>query len=202
MGRKNRFRCAAVLFAMAAFPLVAPTMGRACGVCFDLAGFLSTHPKSIEIALATRAAIEKRVLLDESAWISTKELLGEGNERIALKRVAASRLVEAWTKKIDLAACDGPVTVHFLFISTKETCGIEIRNAEALAQTKPSVRCDVRIVTAKETLAAVLSGRITISAARESGLLIVEGDAKSLPSAALEFAKNSPISNARTIRDR
>jgi hypothetical protein len=181
MYQESRRRFAALLLAIALFVLATPMQGRPCGWCVKLTGFTLSHPRSVEIALATRAAIEKGILHNEAALISTKTMFGEGNGLIALKKVPARRLVEAWTKSPDFADSGGPVTVHFLFISSRETCEIEIRKGVVLSQAKPSERCDLRVVTTKEAMAAILEGRISVSGARELGLLVVEGEDKTLP---------------------
>jgi hypothetical protein len=181
MRKKSRWRCAALLLAMVFLALATPRKGHSCGWCVNLTGFTLGHPRSVEIALATRAAIEKGILRSEAAWISTKAMLGEGNELIALKRVSGRRLVDAWTKSRDFAGCAGPLTVHFLFISSRETCGFEVRKGVVLFQERPTGRSDVRVVTTKETMAAILEGRLSVSEARQLGLLVVEGDGQTLP---------------------
>jgi hypothetical protein len=108
-------------------------------------------------------------------------MFGEGNGLIALRKVPARRLVEAWTKSHDFATSARPVTVHFLFIASREACGIEIRKGVVLFQAKPTDRCDVRVITTKEAMAAILAGRISLSEARKLGLLVMEGEGNTLP---------------------
>jgi hypothetical protein len=181
MRQTSRWWAALVPLAIVFFALAIPRKGHACGFCVNLKGFTLSHPRSIEIAVATRGAIEKGILVNDRAWISTEKVLGEGNSQIALRKVPASRLVEAWAKRHGFADRGGPVTVHFLFIASREACGIEIRKGVVHLQTKPSQRCDLRVVTTKQAMAAILEGRMSLSEARRWGLLVVEGDGPDLP---------------------
>ncbi len=164
-----------LLLAVALLVLAAPIKGHSCSCCVSLADFTLSHPRSLEIALATRAAIEKGLVPDETRWISTR-VLGEDGELVAIRKLSARRLVEAWMKGRGFTDSAGPMTVHFLFISSRESCGIELRQGEVLFQAKPSPRCDARVLTTKETLAAMLEGRMSLATARELGLLVVEGE--------------------------
>jgi hypothetical protein len=174
-------RSATLLVAIVLFALATPMKGYPCGWCVNLTNFKLSHPRSIEIALATRAAIEKGILRDESELISTKTVFGDGNGLIALKKVPACQLVDAWTRNQNFADCAEPVIVHFLFIAGHETCGMEIRAGVVLFQAKSSEQSDVRIITTKEAMLAILEGRISLSKARTLGLLVVEGKGKGLP---------------------
>jgi hypothetical protein len=181
MRPKNWWRRAAWPLAIVLVALATPREGRPCGWCVNLTGFTLSHPRSIEIALATRLAIEKGILHDEAALVSTKAMFGEGNGLIALRKVPARRLVEAWTKRHAFANSARPVSVHFLFVASREACGIEIRQGVVLFQATPSDRCDVRVITTKEAMGAILAGRISLSKARKLGLLVVEGERNTLP---------------------
>jgi hypothetical protein len=180
MQQESRWCWAAVLPAVVCLVLAAPMKGQACGWCVQLTGFTVSHPRSVEIALATRAAIEKGLLLDETALISARTMFGEGNGLIALKKVCARRLVEAWTERCHFADSAEAVTVHFLFIASREACGIEIRRGAVLFQATPSERRDMRVITTKETMGALLAGRLSWSRARELGLLVVDGKCKTV----------------------
>lgn len=67
-----------------------------------------------------------------------------------------------------------PITLHFLFIDTHETCAMEIHQGVAVLQRELSSESDLTIVMIRTTFRALLEERIDMPEARERGLLVVE----------------------------
>lgn len=173
-------QAALLIILFIAFLIGTPTNGRACGWCLNLSNsFTLGHPKSIEIALATRAAIEKGVLQPRHL-VSTKLALGEGEGVIALKKIPASALARTWLATLKLRDSANPLSVHILLIDTRENCGIEIRRGIVLVQAKPSMHSDVKIAMTKETLLALATKKMELHTAKKLGLLVTEGDGHKL----------------------
>ncbi len=162
------------------FVAVTPAQAPACGFCLSLNGnpLALPHPKAIEIAVATRAGIE-RGELDPRCLIPTGTLFEGGGGFIALHTAPAPLLVRAWTRK-----CRGPAqgpgswTVHFLFVDTEETSALTVRAGAVLFEVGPAAPSDARMVTTRTTMGTLLMGRLRLAAARERGLVYVEGDAR------------------------
>jgi hypothetical protein len=162
----------------------------ACGFCVSLNGnpLALPHPKAIEIAVATRAAIEKGQL-NEKCLVPQATIFESGGGMIALYKVPAPLLVKAWARQ-----CSGPKksqatwNVHFLFIDTEEACGLSVRGGAVVFEAKPSMHSDARIVTTRTAFGALLTGALSWPEARKRGLVLLEGDAPaaSIPSISID----------------
>ncbi len=163
-----------VAFVLAA----APGPALACGFCYSLGGnpLALPHPKAIEVAVATRAAIEKG-LITERKLIRSDLLPESGRGFVALDKVPAHKLVQAWAAKLGRLERDCPPrVVHFLFIDTEQTCELIVRGGTVLFEAKPSSHSQARVVTTRAAFHALLDGALSQADARRLGLLLVEGD--------------------------
>lgn len=163
-----------VAFVLAA----APTPAQACNFCYTLGGnpLALPHPKAIEVAVATRAAIEKG-LITERKLIRDDTLAQGSSGFVALDKVPAPKLVQAWAAKLRRMERDGPtLTVHFLFIDTEQTCELIVRGGTVIFESKPSSHSDARVVTTRAAFHALLDGSLSQAEARRLGLLLVEGN--------------------------
>jgi hypothetical protein len=150
----------------------------ACGFCFSLSGnpLALPHPRAIEIAVATRAAIDKG-LPDDRRLIPSHPVLGGADGLIALHKVPAPLLVKCWAAKLPAGGKnDRPLSVHFLFIDTEQSCGLSVRGGAVLFESKSSPHSDARVVTTRATFYALLRGELNAKEAQRLGLLCVEGD--------------------------
>ena len=179
---------------LAAFVLaVAPAAAPACGSCYSLGGnpLALPHPRAIEIAVATRAAIEAGVIPERKA-IPRDTLLEGGIGFVDLHKVPAPRLVQAWAARLGRSTSNnGSLAVHFLFIDTEQSCGLIMRGGAVVFDSNPSFHVDARIVTTRTAFQALVSGGLDAANAERLGLLIVEGDAR----ARSLFSKNASETN-------
>jgi hypothetical protein len=159
--------------------MISPPPSQGCAVCMSLNNPLALpHPKAIEIAIATRAAVDKGLLLGEQL-IPAATVLPNGTGFIALKRVPAGQLVKSWMAGLKPGGQrSDPLIVHFLFVDTEEACGVEFRSGVAQYQSKLSTHSDTRLVTTKIAFHAILTGKLTAAQAKELGLMCVEGSAQ------------------------
>ncbi len=168
-------RWAAVLALTAAVPAPAP----ACGFCVSLNGnpLVLPHPKAIEIAVSTRAAIEKGQLRENC--LIPQATLFEGGGMIALHKVPATLLVKAWARKCSSSGkSQANRSVHFLFIDTEEACGLTVRGGAVMFEARPSTHSDARVVTTRTAFGALLMGTLNPREACQRGLLLLEGDTR------------------------
>jgi hypothetical protein len=172
-----RSLCGSAALALTA---VVPAAAMACGFCVSLNGnpLALLHPKAIEIAVSTRAAIEKGQL-KEKYLVPQEALFESGRGVIALHKVPAPVLVKALARK-----CNGSMNrqetwnVHFLFIDTEEACGLCVRRGAVVFEARPSTHSDARVVTTRPAFSALLTGTLSLPEARKRGLLFLEGDAR------------------------
>lgn len=157
-----------------------PAPARGCGSCYSLGGnpLALPHPKAIEVAVATRAAIEKGLITERKVILG--DTLAQGNRGfIALDKVPASKLVQAWAAKLGQMERDGPpLAIHFLFIDTEQTCELIVRGGTAHFEAKPSSHSDARVVTTRAAFHALLVGGLSQSDAQRLGVLLIEGDTR------------------------
>jgi hypothetical protein len=156
--------------------VIAPPL-HGCGWCFSFSGnpLALPHPKAIEIAVATRAAIDQGALRDKR-WISDDVIGGHG--LIALDRVPAPMLVKTWAEKqTEDGKARRPLSVHFVFIDTGETCGLIARGGAILFEPQASTQSDARVVTTRTVFYGLIKGEIGMGWAERQGLCCIEGDA-------------------------
>jgi len=158
--------------------LPAPVL--ACGFCANLDGnpLALPHPKAIEIAVATRAAIEKDH--PNPKRLVPHEVLFEGGRgTTALHKLPAPLLVKAWARKCRCPSKNGsPWNAQLVFIDTEETCGLTVRAGGVWFETGPFPHNDARLVTTRTTFGALFMGNLSLQEARARGLVYLEGDAR------------------------
>jgi hypothetical protein len=159
--------------------MISPPPSQGCAVCMNLNNPLAlSHPKAIEIALATRDAVDKGLLPGEQL-IPAATVSPNGTGFIALKKVPAGQLVNRWVTGLKLGnQRSEPLIVHFLFVDTEEACGVEFRSGVPQYHSKLSSLSDARLVTTKIAFHAILTGKLTAIQAKELGLVCVEGSAQ------------------------
>jgi hypothetical protein len=150
----------------------------ACPVCFTLNDpFALPHPRAIEVAVATRAAVEAKTLRANPLVRADRAMLA-GNGWLALQKVPASSLIaRSINGKRFADISPKPSAVHFLFIDSGEACGLHVRGGVATLQPNLSSYSDGQIVLTKSTYYALSSGRLSLSQAKKKGLVLVEGKA-------------------------
>jgi hypothetical protein len=149
----------------------------ACGFCYSLGGnpLALPHPRAIEIAVATRAAIEKGTLAERP--LVPASLAHGGNGLVALHKIPAPVLVERWAARLPpQEARQKALSVHFLFIDTEQSCALTVRAGAVLFEGRPAPHSDARVVTTRAAFYALLSGRLSLREAVRRGVLCVEGD--------------------------
>ncbi len=138
----------------------------ACTICAGptLDGLRLEHPQTLQISLATRAAIERGELdLPES----TAPTGATGEEREALD----VGLTPGWAlMRALLAEAPAPTIGELLLVDRGTRRFIAGRGITHLDGRKPSYR----IVTTAAALDAILKKRLTLSQAQESGLILIE----------------------------
>ena len=159
--------------------LVTASESQACGVCGSIDGEALSlpHPRAIEIAVATRAAVEKGLFSDRPD-IPRASVSSGSRGLISLDKVPGPLLVKCWAARINLPKPEvQPVAAHFVFIDTQQSCGLMVRSGTAVFESKPSFHADALIVTTRAAFQALVDGAITVAEAQQSGLLLIEGDA-------------------------
>jgi hypothetical protein len=131
-----------------------------------------------EVAVATRAAIEKGLISDRK--LIRGDTLSEGGRGfVALNKIASPKLVQAWSAKLGRLERNGPpLAVHFLFIDTEQTCELIARGGTVIFEAKPSSDCAARVITTRAAFHALLDGSLSQTEAKRLGLLIIEGDTR------------------------
>lgn len=158
-------------------PLVSGST-KACDYCYNLTGnpIALPHPKAIQIAVATRTAIEKGTV-QANPLVRADRVMLEGSGLLALQKVPASSMVVHCVNGKQFSTIPAnPATVHILFIDSSEACGLDLRGGLALLQPRLSTQSDGRIVLTKSSYYALQTGRLTLSQAIEAGLVVLEGE--------------------------
>src|SRR6516162_6844806 len=135
--------------------LVDPVHG--CDFCLNFQGnpLALPHPKAIEIAAATRAAIDKGVM-KENPLVANELWQGDGQGMTALKKIPPPELVRAWSARIKLKAKEDPAfNMNFLFVDTEQACGVTVRSGTALYEAKPFGHCAARVITTRPAFYAM-----------------------------------------------
>ena len=135
-----------------------------------------TRLRLIEIAVATRTALD-RGLLAERPLAPAALAHGGGNGLVALHKIPAPVLVERWAERFPPGPPSRqPLSVHFLFIDTEQSCALTLRGGAVLFEARPAGPSDARVVTTRPAFHALLTGRLTLAAAQGLGVLHLEGD--------------------------
>lgn len=142
-----------------------------CGVCtVTTDAFRVSHPKSLEIAMSTRRAIDRGILPPSPGEVRDRAARG----LIAAQQFAARHLAEAWISKQTFEHTADRVTVHVLFIDTHEVIAFDLNEGVATLQAEPAGEGNIVIVTTRLALRAVIDKHVDLSKARELSLIHVE----------------------------
>jgi hypothetical protein len=171
-------RCSVVALAL----VITPGPARPCGFCYSLGGnpLALPHPKAIEIAVATRAAIDKGTL-DDKCLVPASLAQGGGSGFTTLHKIPAPALVERWAARLPRQeVARQPLSIHFLFIDTEQSCALILRGGMVMFEGKPSPHSDARVVTTRTAFHALLAKKLSPPDAQRLGLLHLEGDRRGL----------------------
>lgn len=160
--------------------LAAPTL--ACGVCLSIQGnpLALPHPRAIEVAVATRDALDRKTLraasASDSGW----------NER---DKTSA--------RKVVLDACERrrsstDATIHFVVVDTSEAVAVVGRSGRFVVPMQNADAADCVVVTSSHAIKALLDGQLRMDDAIARRLIVVEGRAESLSPL---FPDRSPLSS-------
>ena len=144
-----------------------------CDYCTNLNNvFTVAHPRSIEIALATRKAIDDGKLSND-IMVSDGVLAGRRNAELA--KYPARLIVKQWADS--LASKNRlPLRIHLLFVDTRETCELILRGSIATYSDDSTGRSDARIVTTRKTIHEIAAGRLTLHEALRLKVAFLESD--------------------------
>lgn len=146
--------------------LAAPAHG--CGVCYSFAAnpLALPHPRAIEIAVATRTALDRGLL-------KTRTSSGRGWNT----RPTGASSLKAWAQVASSTIRTGqkPFSLHVVLVDSAESYAIHVRAGHLVLDSRVSDRPDAVVATTQVALQAVLSGDIPWERAVECGLLNVEG---------------------------
>jgi hypothetical protein len=139
----------------------------ACTFCNNLGSnpLGLAHPKAIEVAVATRKAMDSG-LLDSGS--------------VAQRKKSGPLLVEEWSTRLDRQGLDRTIAVRFVFIDTEESCGILVRGGRVLFDPQPTFHADSQVVTTRPAFEALLGNQLKVSKAQQLGLLLIEGDSQAV----------------------
>lgn len=136
----------------------------ACGLCLSVQGnpLALPHPRAIEVAVATRTALDSGTLRLASAG-------GWDNRRTP----SARDYLAEWSanRRIDAAA---NISIHILLIDTSDAAVIVGRGGRLILAPGGDVG-DCVMVTTSVTLRAVLAGELSLRNALQNNLVVIEG---------------------------
>jgi hypothetical protein len=135
------------------------------------------HPKAIEIAVATRRALDSGLIRGKSApTIDGVVSAGGWNKR---DHVSGSALIKKCLDNIRAAQkrCGGePFSFHVVLIDTSEAFAVQVRAGGVVLESRHTGPRDSLIATTCVGLQAIIAREITFWQAIHSGLLLVEGN--------------------------
>lgn len=174
-----------------------PGITFACDLCFSVSGnpFALPHPRAIEIAVATRSALEKGLLTE-------RETKNVGWSRTP-RRGSGLEPLNAWLAKKNagkVSSDAGPVSVHIVLIDTSEAVALHFRSGAVLLDSKPSGSGDALIATTSHGLRALLSGELSLDRALTMKLLIVEGRPGLVDTLVIQSGSTNPPSGKSSRR--
>jgi hypothetical protein len=166
-------RPAAAIAWLAALGLAAPSPTLACGFCFSLSGnpLALPHPRAIEIAVATRAALDRGLIRQRLPEPATGAGWDRRQERSGVP------LMKAWVEGGHAAkafSAREPFTLHIVLVDTSEGYAAHLRSGRAEFEPQPGSPADVVVVTTRPALCAILANQINLDDAVAAGVLVVE----------------------------
>jgi hypothetical protein len=143
-----------------------------CGGCERIADrFAFSHSRSLDIALATKSAIENGVI--SRSPVMQGELVSYRPKR--LEQIPTSKLAEAWLVQQEFRVATEPLSIDVLCIDAHEVYSAEVRRGLLLPQRQWVSKADLTLVTTKTLLAALLNKEIELTDAEGLGLVSFEG---------------------------
>ena len=148
-----------------------------CGICHSIQGnpLALPHPRAIEIAVATRSALDKGALGEVAERPESAGVANGWNRR---PKLTGASLLRTWLDTRDSARLVGPETfsLHVVLIDTEETFAVHVRGGSAVLEHRAAGTADAVVATTRPALQAILTGRLGLDQSIESGLLVVEGN--------------------------
>jgi hypothetical protein len=193
----QRLLVGGVALALLTICILAPGLAVGCDVCFSVSGnpFALPHPRALEIAVATRSALEKGLLTE-------RETKNVGWSRTP-RRASGLEPLNAWLAKKNAgkATTDGgPASLHIVLIDTSEAVALHFRSGAVLLDSKPSGSGDAVIATTSHGLRALLSGELSLDRALTMKLLIVEGRPGLIDTLVIQPTSTNPPSGKSSRR--
>ena len=156
------------------FLAASPACG--CGLCQVLVGnpLSLPHPRAIEVAVATRAALDRGLIRQPSP----EPAAGAGWDR--RRDRSGVPMMQAWVEGGPAAAAfgGGPCTLHLVLVDTSEAVAAHLRSGRAVLEPRPAGPADVVVVTTRPALRALLAGQIKLDEAVAAGIVVVERPGK------------------------
>lgn len=152
---------AALLLAAPPAAMVAP----ACTICvFPGSGLALPDPRILQVAIATRQAVESGVI-PEAAVVGEASVLAQAPD---------ANLIKLWvrTEKAVGLSTDGPV--HVVLVDTDRRFALSPGPQGLSISTDTSGLSVRQIITTRKTLLALLNRALAWEKAREHGVLLVE----------------------------
>lgn len=145
-----------------------------CGLCFSFGGnpLALPHPRTIEIAVATRAAIDKGILKTPSRT----GMAGAWNSR---DQQSGLSTLKAWadSARSPIPRASGEsFTLHIVLVDTAQSCTIHARAGHCVLAPRTGGHADASLATTQAAIQAILSGELSWERAVECGLLHIEGN--------------------------
>lgn len=136
----------------------------ACGVCYSVKGdsFELPHPRAIEVAVATRAALDRGALTvpQLDSWNSRQKSLGLDPLR-------------SWAEGRRFGS-EG-FSLHVVLVDMSESTAIVVRGGRAILHAQFEDAGDCTLVTSSVALRAILSGDLSLDLASRTKLAVIEG---------------------------
>jgi hypothetical protein len=146
-------------------------------VCLAIGGNPLTlpHPKAVEIAVATRRALDQRLIQATNAPSRNEYASGGWNKRDHASGLA---LLKQRTNGSCAAGKPGDVTLscHVVLIDTSETILLQLRGQVVIVEARPAGPCDTLVATTLPGLQALLTRNMGLQQAIALGLLSIDGD--------------------------
>jgi hypothetical protein len=164
----------------------------ACGVCGCFKGnpLGLPHSRAIEIAVATRAALDAG-LLSEASGSGPTTRWNRGEKPSARKSI--ERLVECLRTREDADS----LTIHVLLVDTEESCLIHVRSG-GVAVEFGGRRADAVLATTVVGLQGLIDGRLSCDEAIQRAIVVIDGDQERL----LRLLRRGLTQTARSVRGR
>jgi hypothetical protein len=143
----NLLRRFATLFTIGAL-IVGP--GLACDFCVQIPRIPidADHPAAIEVAMATREAIDCGQI--EINPVLNNSLNGGSHLPIRLNKISTRQLLKVWSSTYPARLHEAlRATVDIVFVDTNEVCRVDVRFGNVLQDSAPNGTADIQLFTTK-----------------------------------------------------